>query len=156
MTTRSLDRRARGRVLASLCTGLVLTVLAVVAAFAGTSTLEAHISAGYPSYSEAEVQQVVSAWLALLSIVGVLGAAGWGLAIWAVRRGYSWSGWLTGALFVVGTAIALYLLTVKETTGDAGLPMALGLAGVVPSLAGLVAVVQLWRARTPVTHGAPA
>ena len=36
-------------------------------------------------------------------------------------------------------------LVVKDTSGDTGLPPLLGWAGMLPSLAGLVAVALLWR-----------
>ena len=48
-------------------------------------------------------------------------------------------------LFVAGTAIALFDLTIRDTSGDTGLPALLGWVGLLPCLAGLVMVITLWR-----------
>jgi hypothetical protein len=48
-------------------------------------------------------------------------------------------------MFVVGTSIALFNLLVQDTSGDTGLPPLLGWVGLLPSLAGLAAVILLWR-----------
>lgn len=158
-TTGNAGTRTRGPVLASLYAGLVLTVLSVAAVYvdrASTGLLSAHLEAGYPSYSAAQIEEAVALWTTVLTVVGALGVAGWGVAIWATRRGLRWSTWLATTLFAVGTALALYLLTVRDTSGDTGLPMELGLVGVVPSVAGLAAVLLAWRTRKPVATAVPA
>jgi hypothetical protein len=48
-------------------------------------------------------------------------------------------------MFVLGTGIAVIDLLVKDTSGDTGLPPLLGWAGMLPCLAGLLAVTLLWR-----------
>jgi hypothetical protein len=157
--SRSPEPPSRGPVLASLYAGLVLTVLSVAAVYvdrASTGLLAAHLEAGYPSYSASEIDEAVGLWTIVLTTVGALGVIGWVLAIWAVRRGARWAGWLVGSLFTLGTVLALYLLTVRDNNGETGLPMELGLVGLVPSVAGLVAVLLMWRARKPVRRGIPA
>lgn len=47
-------------------------------------------------------------------------------------------------MFVLGTGVALFDLLVKDTSGDTGLPPLLGWTGMLPSLAGLLAVTLLW------------
>jgi hypothetical protein len=56
--------------------------------------------------------------------------------------------WATGAasaMFAVGTSVALSALLVKDTSGDTGLAPLLGSIGVLPCIAGVVAVAMLWR-----------
>jgi hypothetical protein len=48
-------------------------------------------------------------------------------------------------LFALGTSIALTDLLIKDTSGDTGLPPLLGWVGMLPCLAGLLAVILLWR-----------
>ncbi|MGB0098131.1 MAG: hypothetical protein WBP81_37040 [Solirubrobacteraceae bacterium] len=47
-------------------------------------------------------------------------------------------------MFVLGTGIALLDLLVKDTSGDTGLPPLLGWIGLLPCLAGFLAVALLW------------
>jgi hypothetical protein len=49
------------------------------------------------------------------------------------------------SIFVVATTIALTDLLIKDTSGDTGLPPLLGWIGMLPCLAGLLAVGLLWR-----------
>lgn len=164
MTTRTRDTRTtdtsiRGPVLASLYTGLILTVLSVAFVFvdrASSGLLAAHLKESYPSYGPTRIEEAVTLWTTVLTIVGALSVVGWILAIWATRRGFRWAGWLMATLFAVGTALGLYLLTVRDTSGDTGLPTELGVIGLLPSAAGLAAVLLTWRSRKSVTRGMPA
>jgi hypothetical protein len=79
-----------------------------------------------------------------LSVIGVLGAAAWLWAIRAVATGKRWARGAATTLFVLGTAIALIDLLVKDTSGDTGLSPLLGWVGILPCLPGLVAVTLLW------------
>ncbi|WP_420880674.1 hypothetical protein [Rhodococcus sp. (in: high G+C Gram-positive bacteria)] len=126
-------------------TGLVLTVIAAIAPYIADSVLADHIRAGYPTYSPAEIDSAVTAYLVILSVVGVLGIAGWTWTMWAVKAGKPWARWATAAMFVIGTSVALTGLLVQDTSGDTGLAPLLGWIGLAPSLAGLTAVVMLWR-----------
>lgn len=145
MTTASKPRAA----VMSMYGGLALTVTAVLAAYLDRITghvLTDHIARGYPSYSTARVHEAANLYLVLLTTVGVLGVAGWLLAIRATRSGASWARVVVPALFAAGTATALYLMLVRDTSGDTGLPPLLGGLGLLPSVAGLLAVVLVWRA----------
>jgi hypothetical protein len=48
-------------------------------------------------------------------------------------------------VFAAGTSLALTALLVKDTSGEVGLAPVLGLIGLLPCVAGLAAVVLLWR-----------
>ncbi|MDA8368280.1 MAG: hypothetical protein M0026_00215 [Nocardiopsaceae bacterium] len=129
--------------------GLGLTVVAMVVPFTA-NVLADHIWAGYPDYTQAQVDSAVTTWLVLLSVVGALGISCWLWTIWAVTAGKWWARLAATAMFALGTGTALTALLVKDTSGDTGLPLLLGGVGMLPCLAGLIAVTLLWRGSWPV------
>lgn len=144
MTT-TPDRRP---VLGAMYTGLVLTVVAAVAPYldrATTGVMAAHVRAGYPDYAQADVDSAVTTYLVLASVVGGLGALCWLATIWAVRTGRGWASWTATGLLVLGAVLAATGMFTRDTSGDTGLPLPLGSLWALPCLAGLVAVVLLWR-----------
>jgi len=120
MATTHHERSAIGAMYA----GLGLTVAAMIVAY---------------------VDHAVTTYLVYLSVVGALGIICWLAAIWAVKAGKRWARGAATALFALGTGIALLDLLIKDTSGDTGLPPLLGWAGMLPCLAGLLAVTLLWR-----------
>lgn len=133
----------------ALYAGLALTVAAAAVPYldrATTNLLAGHIRAGYPSYGPGAIDTAASTYLAYLTAVGVLGIAGWLLAIRAARSGSRWTAWYATAMFGVGTSVALFNLLVRDTSGDTGLPLLLGAVGLAPCIAGVFATVLLWRA----------
>jgi predicted permease len=86
-------------------------------------------------------------YLVSLSIVGVLGIMCWFFVIQAVRRRRRWARSVATLVLFVGTSVGLFGLLVRDTSGDTGLPPSLGWLGMLPCLAGVVAVSLLWRAR---------
>jgi hypothetical protein len=136
------------RLTATLWLGLALTVVATVVPFVdagATHALADHVRAGYPGYTPSQVDSAVTAYVAILAAVGLLGVAGWLLTIREVRRERRWAPWLATALLVAGAGLALAGLTVTDTDGAVGLAPAVAWLQVLPCLAGLAAVVQLWR-----------
>ncbi|HWM73166.1 MAG TPA: hypothetical protein VNQ53_05470 [Nocardioides sp.] len=132
----------------ALYAGLALTVAATLAPYvdrASGNVLADHIRDGYPTYSPERIDTAVSTWLVILTVLGALGVVGWVATIWASRTGRAWSRPAATAAFVVGTALAATALLTKDTSGDTGLAPLLGWIGMVPCLAGLVAVVLMWR-----------
>jgi hypothetical protein len=130
--------------------GLVATALVTAYAWvdsATTATLAAHVAASYPALGAAEVDAAASAYLAILTSVGVLGAVAWVVVARAARRGRAWAPWAGTAALLLGLGVALAGLTVRDTSGDVGLAPALGWAQLVPCAVGLVAVAALWRRR---------
>jgi hypothetical protein len=128
--------------------GLALTVAATVIPYIDRATanvLADHIRAGYPTYTQARVESAVTAWLVILTVVGALGIVCWIGTAWAVTAGKRWARGVATAVFVLAAGIALTGLLIKDTSGEPGLPPLLGWLGVLPSLAGLVAVAELWR-----------
>ncbi|MEU0740467.1 hypothetical protein [Streptomyces sp. NPDC006134] len=129
-------------------TGLGLTVLAAAVPYAdrsATHLMADHIRSGYPGYDQARIDTAVDAYVVLLSVVGVLGVVCWLGAAWAVRAGKRWARPASAVMLVFGIGVGLAELLTKDTSGATGLPPALGWVGMAPCLAGLWAVVLLWR-----------
>ena len=91
------------------------------------------------------IDSAVTTYLIYLSALGALGVLSWLCTIWAASTRKPWARWVATALFAAGTSIALFNLLVKDTSGDTGLPPLLGWVGMLPSLAGLLAVILLRR-----------
>lgn len=137
--------------LVALSAGLALTVLAMAVPYIDRVTgngLAGHIRAGYPAYSQGQIDAAATTYLIYLSVVGALGVACWAMAIWAVKAGKRWAPVLATAMLALGAAVGLFNLLVRDTSGDTGLPPMLGLVGLLPCLAGLVGVTLLWTRRT--------
>ncbi len=150
LADRHVELVPRRLILASLCAGLALTVLATTVAYidrATSTTLAAHIRAGYPTYRQARIDTAVTTYLVYLSVVGVLGVAGWVWSLRAVATDRRWARGGTTALFLLGTSVGVTDLLIKDTSGDTGLPPLLGWVGLLPCLPGLLAVTLLWRRR---------
>ncbi len=148
MNASAITIEHRRPALVALYAGLLLTIAATLAPYVDRATgqvLAEHVRAGYPTYSQDRVDSAVTAWLAILTVVGVLGAVSWLLTIRAVRRERVWARWAATAAFVAGTSLALTALLTKDTSGEVGLAPLLGLIGLAPCVAGLVAVAALWR-----------
>jgi hypothetical protein len=128
--------------------GLALTVVAMIVPHVDHATanvLADHIRAGYPAYTPARIDTAVTTYLVYLSVIGALGIICWLSTSRAVKAGKRWARAAATAMFALGTGIALFDLIVKDTSGDTGLPPLLGWVGMLPSLAGLLAVTLLWR-----------
>jgi hypothetical protein len=128
--------------------GLGLAVVTVIVPYVDHATanmLADHIRDGYPTYTQARIDSAVTTYLVYLSVVGALGIICWLWAIWAVKAGKRWARGAATAMLTHGTGIALIDLLVKDTSKDTGLPPLLGWAGLLPCLAGLLAVTLLWR-----------
>jgi uncharacterized BrkB/YihY/UPF0761 family membrane protein len=128
--------------------GLGLTLVALIFPFidrSATQLLADHIQGGYPSYSPSQIDTAATVYLTILSVVGALGVACWLLMIWAARTSKRWTRWAAAAIFVAAVSVALSGLMITDTSGEVGLAPILGWFLTLPCIAGLVAVIQLWR-----------
>lgn len=125
--------------------GLALTIVAMIVPIAdqaSTDSLSRHLQEVYAGY-DVDVPPA-SAVLAYLVTIGGLGVVAWLWVVSAVKRHKQWARPAATALFVLGSGLAVLDLTVQEY-GRTILPAPVGLVGLLPCLAGLVAVVLLWR-----------
>ncbi len=140
-------------VVGAMYVGLVLTVLVALIPLGdhvAGNVLADHIAAGYPSYSQREIDSAASMYLVLLSIVGALGIVGWLVGVRAaVRWPRAVAGSVTTLLLVAAVGVALTGMFVPDTSGDTGLPLSLSWWLLLPCVPGLYAVAQLWTARRP-------
>ncbi len=132
--------------------GVVLTLVAMIVPYVDHATanvLADHIRASYPTYSQARIDTAATTYLLYVSIIGALGVICWLWTIRVVNARKRWARGAVTAMFALGTSIALFDLLVKDTSGDTGLPPLLGWIGMLPCLAGLLAVTLLWISGDP-------
>ena len=150
MTSTASNRSA----LLAAYAGLALTIAAMFVLFIDRATsnlIAAHIRHGYPDYSPARINSAATLYLVYLSVLGGLGVLAWLGTIWLIARRRRIARPIGTALFVAGTGVALFNLLITDTSGETGLPTLIGLAGLIPSAAGLIVVIMLWRRTTPHT-----
>ncbi|MFF3664317.1 hypothetical protein [Microtetraspora malaysiensis] len=147
--------RRKQSAVGAMYAGLGLTVVATIVPWIDRATggvLAGHIRAGYPTFPQDRVDTAVMTWLVCLSVVGALGTSCWFFAIWAVGAGKRWARSVATLVFALGLSVGLFTLLVRDSSGDTGLPPLLGWVGMVPSLAGLLAVALLWRRARPASQ----
>lgn len=138
----ALPRSAR-RAVAAMYTGLGLTIVAMLVPIIDqvSGDLSRHLHEVYAGYN-VDVP-AASAVLAYLVTIGALGILAWLWAVWAVTKQKRWARAAATALFVLASGLAVVNLTAQEY-GQVVLPPQVGLAGLLPCLAGLAAVTLLW------------
>lgn len=133
---------------AAMTAGLILTVIATVAPVVDIVTVDTisdHVRAAYPAWGQASVHADRNAMVIYLVITGVLGIICWLCVIRSVVAGKRWARAAATSACAVGLLIALVNLTTGGDRYDVILPTGYGLLTLLPSLAGLAAVVSLWR-----------
>jgi hypothetical protein len=130
----------------ALYAGLALTVAATLVPLVDlvtADTLTDHVRSAYPSWSADLVAKDRNAIVGYLAAVGVLGAACW---LWAIRSvGRRSMRRTVTVLFAVGACTLLFDLSYSGGAYDRIIPALYGVTGLLPALAGAVAVVQVWR-----------
>jgi hypothetical protein len=145
VVTEPLSRSAR-QAIAAMEVGLALTALALAVPIVDQLTvrgLAAHLHAVYAGYGVSEPP--ASVIVTYLVVVGAIGTVSWLVTIWAIRHYRRWARPVATGLFLLATGLAVVNLTASEYGNQPVLPRWLGLVGLLPCLAGLVAVVLLWR-----------
>jgi hypothetical protein len=147
--------RTSSSVTIALSSGLLLTVLATLGAVLGAGPIGDHISAGYPHAGAQEISEGVRFYTTCLVALGVLGLVGWGTALWAARRSRPLARLLSTGLLVLGAAISVAALLIRDTSGETALAPGIGAMGLAPCAAGLIAVVLLWRGSSDARESSP-
>lgn len=131
-----------------LTAGLALTVVATVAPLIDLATVDVigdHVRAAYPDWPTSEVAKDRTAISAYLVAVGVLGIVGWVWTLAWVSRGKRAARWIGTTFFALGAVMALTNVSIGGEGYSTIVPLLHGLLGLLPALAGLAAVVGLWR-----------
>lgn len=149
MTERSDTRQShwRGATLA-LRVGLALSLASIVGLFIDQTiahSLAEHVRAQYSPYGSVPDPNVLFGYL--YATAG-LAAAGWLVALRGVRGGRSWVRLFASLMFLVGAMLAVFNLVITEH-GTLIFPVLWSVLGLLPSLAGLVALSLLWTRNTP-------
>ncbi|SDK88112.1 hypothetical protein SAMN05216298_1812 [Glycomyces sambucus] len=105
-----------------------------------------HVRAAYPDWSAEDVALDRDAITWSLTGIGVLGCVGWLVAVALAKRPNA-SRITVTALFAIGLMTSLTLLSMGGEGYDLVVPLAHGLLALLPLLAGLAAVVAVWRRR---------
>jgi hypothetical protein len=123
--------------------GLLLTLVmltALVVDQMGVNSIAAHVAALYGPLNLHPDPSVLFDVLYVTSVVGILL---WVTMIWGVSRQKSWARIVVSIVFLTATSFALLVLFVSEF-GKRIFPAPVGILGLLPSIAGLVAVIELW------------
>ncbi|PRZ41558.1 hypothetical protein CLV47_109105 [Antricoccus suffuscus] len=149
-------RSARQLAVLAMYVGLALSAAAaavVIIDQATSDTLWRHMIATYSvDYNHVEMADSKSILLTYLLSIAVIGIACWLWMAWAVTKGKRWARAVSTLIFVLAACIALFNLVGSEDGYGRLLPTLYGLVGVLPSVAGLVAVILLWRRGTSDDH----
>lgn len=128
--------------------GLALAVIATLVPVVDTATLDslsAHVRDAYPHWNAGMIEGDRNAILGYLLVTDVLGIIAWLWTTWLVAGGRRGARAVSTVAFVLGTGIALMNLTLGGERYDTIVPTLYGLLGMLPCIAGLVAVTLVWR-----------
>lgn len=132
----------------ALWTGLGLQLLVIVLPVLDGllfGSVEAQVARTYPDWGTDLVAADRIAIVGTLVVVGLLGLVGWAVALWVTRNGGGRA--TVPVLFAIGALTAVTVATAGGEPYDRFVPLWLGLTGLLPSLAGVAAVVAVWRTR---------
>lgn len=128
--------------------GLLLTVVAALVPLVDlvlTDIVGGRVRAAYPDWPANVVATERNAIVGWLVVSGLLGVGGWLMSIRGVARARRWARPVAASWFLLGAALACLNLTVSGEEYDIIVPPVFGALTVLPVLAGLVAIVHLWR-----------
>ncbi|MEN5074841.1 hypothetical protein ABE437_13560 [Isoptericola cucumis] len=108
-----------------------------------TGMISAHVRAAYPDWDAATVSTEATAITAWLVGTAVLGLVGWAVTIPATAKGRRWARPTAVALLVAGLVVAATNLSLGGEAYDVIVPTTFGLLTLLPTVAGLVAVLTM-------------
>lgn len=143
---------------AAMYGGLALAVIGTLAPLLDMVTLDVlweHVQAAYPEWGPELVAADRNAIAIYLVITGGLGILAWLGTIWGVATRKRWARAAVTTAFAAGVLVTLVNLTFTGGQYDLVLPALYRLVTALPTLAGLVVVVQVWRTGTRAQPRAP-
>ncbi|MGW1374186.1 hypothetical protein ACWD6P_07900 [Streptomyces sp. NPDC002446] len=146
-TLSSPQRQAVVTMYVGLALSVIATVIVPLLVALATSSYTDYIKTAYPTYDADKVSNYQQMMLMYLVANGVIGAVTW---LWVLRRTKKQKAatfTVASIVFVLALSLALFNYLVKDSTGYAALSPLLGIANLVPCVAGLAAIVMLWRGR---------
>ncbi|MFD1935017.1 MULTISPECIES: hypothetical protein [Nonomuraea] len=156
LTTKPALPPSTRRTVVIMYVGLALTLIAMLVPLADLAigdTLSSHVRDVYSAYLQPDqVDSTATVLLTYLLVTGALGVLSWWWLIVAVRRRRRWARVAATIVLALAGCAALVNLFAEEY-GRTIVPAFIGLTGLLPCLAGLAAVVLLWR-RDPASTSA--
>lgn len=140
-----------GTAITPMLVGLGLTVLAVLLALLDpqmTDSVASHVREAYPQWDADTVSTEQTAIIGWLVGTGALGIVGWLSSIWAVRRRKRWALWLAATWCTLGVLTAGLSLSMGGEAYAVIVPTPLAVVSALPVLAGIPALLRLWRDRS--------
>ena len=137
-------RTIRGAPVTVMGVGLLFTVITLIALIIDQASIQSiadHVDALYAPLALHPDPNVL---LGILYVTGLIGIVLWLATIWGARRQKRSARVAASFVFVVATSLALLVLFVSEH-GTQIFPTVWGIVGLLPSVAGLLAVILLWR-----------
>ncbi|MER7080189.1 hypothetical protein SAMN02982929_03591 [Saccharopolyspora kobensis] len=137
-----------GKAVRAMYIGLALTVLAALAPLIDVATVDglgAHVRSAYPNWPDDLVATDRNAIAGYLAVIGALGIAGWLWSIVGARKHARWVRVVSTIMFSLGASVALLNLSLSGGAYTNVIPPLHSALGALPALAGLAAVVLLWK-----------
>ncbi|MDA3646290.1 hypothetical protein LZ318_28935 [Saccharopolyspora indica] len=137
-----------GRAVRAMHIGLALTVLAALAPLIDVATVDSlgdHVRSAYPDWPDDLIATDRNAIAGYLAVIGVLGIAGWLWSIVGTRKHARWARVVSTIMFALGASVALLNLSLSGGAYTNVVPPLHSALGTLPALAGLAAVVLLWK-----------
>jgi len=128
--------------------GMVLTLIAAGVYVVDQDAISRSVTGRYADYTPAQLDEARSFLMFYLLTISAVGVVCWLLMIWATRKGKSWTRITATIIFGLAVLIALANLVLEEY-GNRVVPVSMAVASLVPCIAGMLAVVYLWKDRKP-------
>ncbi|TDD25896.1 hypothetical protein E1218_14095 [Kribbella turkmenica] len=150
MTIITAPTRSPAYLRPALYAGVLLTLVATVTPLVDFATADGigdHVRSAYPDWPADDVAKDRMAITVYLMAVGILGLVGWMWTLAAVAGGKRSARAIGTTLFALGVTFHLTTLSVGGEAYSTIVPPLHGTIAALPSLAGLIVVVGLWRRR---------
>ena len=123
--------------------GLLLTLVTLTALVVDQTSINSIADHVAGLYGPLKLHPDPNVLFDILYVTSAIGILLWVTMIWGVSRQKAWARILVSIAFLTATSFALLVLFVSEF-GTRIFPAPVGILGLLPSIAGLVAVIQLW------------
>jgi hypothetical protein len=134
----------RGAPVTALGIGLLLTVITLIALVIDQASVHSIADHVDTLYAPLGLHPDPNVLFGILYVTGLIGIVLWLSTIWGARRQKRGARVVASMVFVVATSFALLVLFVSEH-GTQIFPTVWGVVGLLPSVAGLLAVTLSWR-----------
>lgn len=148
LTTTRATSTSRKKAILSILVGFALTlgsVFYIAIDAMTTNRLTDHVRAAYPTWPQSDINADKIAIASYMVGFGVLAMVAWLWSAWAANKEKPWARVAITTVFIVGTSLALMNATLSGGAYDQIVPTIYGVAGLIPSIAGLVTVILLWK-----------